>query len=285
MCFCKITVAWELSVLKELFSYWKFHGICPRFHGPGARQRGPPAHRFHKTRAFQITMEGSDAPGEGVRLFSNLGHYEEDGQRGSTQSLGAVVLGHWHNGCHCNTARAGQSSTPRLLKVRQLELVCLKWCGDIGDTHPGFNRGGGWLQGGWQHRLNLPGLWRHRTALHEILRPKDGFPSFLVLSSRSPLVQLLWEAVDWCMWQLLWVLGFDLKHAEIRALWPPIYRGFGLISKTIRSWSCFDPSIRLVYALDGINPKGKNSRYGTSLEQTRSGCWPWVNDAEPAGLH
>jgi hypothetical protein len=50
----------------------------------GARQRGPPAQGLHKTGAVQITMEGSDPPGEGVRLFSNLDRYGEDGQRGPT---------------------------------------------------------------------------------------------------------------------------------------------------------------------------------------------------------
>jgi hypothetical protein len=42
-CFCKIVMAWNLSGLKELISYWKFRGICPRFHGPGpcGRLTGP----------------------------------------------------------------------------------------------------------------------------------------------------------------------------------------------------------------------------------------------------
>jgi hypothetical protein len=36
-----------------------------------------------------------------------------------------------------------------------------------------------------------------------------------------------------------------------------IYVGFGLISKRIRSRSCFGPSIELVSALVRFNPKGK----------------------------
>jgi hypothetical protein len=36
-------------------------------------------------------MEGSDPPGEGVRLFSNLGRYGEDGRRGSNRPLGAAA--------------------------------------------------------------------------------------------------------------------------------------------------------------------------------------------------
>jgi hypothetical protein len=70
------------------------------------------------------------------------------------------------------------------------------------------------------------------------------------------------------------VLGFGIKRAEIRAIWPPIYMGFGLISKRIWSWSYFDSSIRLGYTLVGINQKGKHSRRGMSSERTRPGCWP-----------
>jgi hypothetical protein len=43
-------------------------------------------------------------------------------------------------------------------------------------------------------------------------------------------------------------------------LWLPIYRGFGLISKRIRSLSCFDPSIELVSALVRFNLMMKTPR-------------------------
>jgi hypothetical protein len=72
-----------------------------------------------------------------------------------------------------------------------------------------------------------------------------------------PPIQLLWEAANWCLRRPLQVLGFDLKRAEIQALWSHIYRGFGVISKRIRSLSYFDPSIDLISVLVGINPKGK----------------------------
>jgi hypothetical protein len=53
-------------------------------------------------------------------------------------------------------------------------------------------------------------------------------------SPRDPsLVQLLQEATNLFLQCPLRVLGFDLKRAEIWALWPPIYRGFGLILKRI----------------------------------------------------
>jgi hypothetical protein len=79
--------------------------------------------------------------------------------------------------------------------------------------------------------------------------PKDGFPSFLVLSSRSSPVQLLREVANWCPRRSLHVLGFDPKWAKIRTPWPPIYRGFGLISNRILLRSHFDPSIEFVSAL------------------------------------
>jgi hypothetical protein len=184
-------MAWEISVLKELFSYWKFHKICPHFYGPGARQCGPPAHGLHKTGAIQIAMEGSDPPGKGVSLFSNLSHYGEDGQKRSNRLLGAAALGHRHGGCHCNAARAGRSSIPSLPDVWRLELFGLKWCGDIGDTHPspGFNHGEGWLQGCWRRWLNLPGIRQHCTALLEILQPQGWVPKL----PRSLLKILPWS--------------------------------------------------------------------------------------------
>jgi hypothetical protein len=87
--------------------------------------------------------------------------------------------------------------------------------------------------------------------------PKDGFPSFLALSSRSYPVQLLREAANWCPRRPLRVLGFDPKRTKIRAPWPPIYKGFGLISKRTLLRSRFDLSIELVSALVRFNPMGK----------------------------
>jgi hypothetical protein len=45
---------------------------------------------------------------------------------------------------------------------------------------------------------------------------------------------------------------------QIRAPWPPIYRGFQIISKRILLRSRFDPSIEFVYALVWIISMGKN---------------------------
>jgi hypothetical protein len=115
------------------------HGFMDRVHNNAVHRLTD----FIKTGAVQITMEGSDPPGEGVRLFSNLGYYGEDGRRGSNRLLGATAPGHRHGGSHCNAAQAGRSSAPSLLGVWRLELFGLKQCRDIGDTHLGFNRGGG----------------------------------------------------------------------------------------------------------------------------------------------
>jgi hypothetical protein len=57
---------------------------------------------------------------------------------------------------------------------------------------------------------------------------------------------------------LLRVLGFDSKRGKIRAPWPPIYRGFGLVSKRILLRSRFDPSIEFVSTLVWIISMGKN---------------------------
>jgi hypothetical protein len=79
----------------------------------------------------------------------------------------------------------GRSSSPSLPRVWQLESFSLKWCRGIGDTHPRFNPGGEWLQGGGRWWLDPPsfdgGAWSHPRPSD----PKDGFSSFLVLSSRS----------------------------------------------------------------------------------------------------
>jgi hypothetical protein len=101
------------------------------------------------------------------------------------------------------------------------------------------------------------------VALHSLTRdfptPRMGSLASL-FSPRGPSsVQLLREVANWCPRRPLRVLGFDPKRAKILALWPPIYLGFGLISKRIRSRSHFDPSIELVSVLVRFNPKGRLS--------------------------
>jgi hypothetical protein len=114
------------------------------------------------------------------------------------------------------------------------------------------------------------------TAVHGLTRdlstPRMGSQASS-FSPRDPSpVQLLREVANWCSRRPLQVIGFDLKRAEIRALWPPIYRGFGLILKRIRLRSHFDPSIELVSALVRFNPKGTNSMRGLGSDSASA---PW----------
>jgi hypothetical protein len=114
------------------------------------------------------------------------------------------------------------------------------------------------------------------TAVHgltrDLLTPRMGSRASS-FSPRDPYsVQLLREAVNWCLRRPLQVLGCNLKRAEIRALLPPICRGFGLISKIIRLQSRFDPSIELIFALVRFNPKGMNSMRGLGLNSASA---PW----------
>jgi hypothetical protein len=124
-------------------------------------------------------MCGSDSMKRRGILCFNLSRYTVDGWRGSDRPLGVAVLGHRCDDCHCCTAQASRSSAPSLPKVGRLESF------GIGDTHPRFNRGGEWLQGGWQWWLNLPNFDGVGRPYPRLSGPKDGFPSFLVLSSRS----------------------------------------------------------------------------------------------------
>jgi hypothetical protein len=79
----------------------------------------------------------------------------------------------------------------------------------------------------------------------------------------------------WCPRRLLRVLGFNSLRGKIRAPWPPIYRGFGLISKRILLRSRFDSSIELFSALVWITSMGK------SLGLLRA--WDDATRAGPAG--
>jgi hypothetical protein len=62
----------------------------------------------------------------------------------------------------------------------------------------------------------------------------------------------------WCPRRLLRVLAFDSMQDKIRAPWPPIYRGFRLISKRILLRSRFDSLIELFSTLVWITSMGKS---------------------------
>jgi hypothetical protein len=75
-------------------------------------------------------------------------------------------------------------------------FLALKWCGNIGDTHPGFNVVGDDLMvanGGGLDFLSFDGVARPHPWSSGL---RDWFPRFLALSSRSYLVQLLQEVTN-----------------------------------------------------------------------------------------
>jgi hypothetical protein len=168
---------------------------------------------------------------------------------------------------------AGRSSAPSLPREWWLESFGLNWCGasvihTLGSivvrNDSKLADGGG-------------STFLASTAVHgltwDLLTPRMGSRAS-TFSPRDPsLVQLLREAVNWCLRRPLQVLGFDLKRAEIQALWLPIYRGFSLISKRIRLWSCFDPSIELIYALVRVNLKGTNSMRSSGSDSASTPWW------------
>jgi hypothetical protein len=61
---------------------------------------------------------------------------------------------------------------------------------------PRVQCGGGWPQGGCRRRFGLLELRRRRTAHPRFSGPRNWFPRFLTLSSRSYPVQLLREATN-----------------------------------------------------------------------------------------
>jgi hypothetical protein len=75
-------------------------------------------------------------------------------------------------------------------------LLGLKQCGDKGDSQLGFNVAGDGLKvavGGGLDFLSFDGI---AQAHLRSSGPRDWFPRFLALSSRSYLVQLLREATN-----------------------------------------------------------------------------------------
>jgi hypothetical protein len=74
---------------------------------------------------------------------------------------------------------------PRAPRMLRLEFFDLKRCGDIGDTHPGFNVVGDDFKVADGGSLNFPSSDDVARPHSRSSGPKDGFPSFLILSSRS----------------------------------------------------------------------------------------------------
>jgi hypothetical protein len=192
-----------------------------------------------------------------VRASYNLSHTSEIGRWRAVSPPQMMALGHQCGGCPRCAARPSRAPLRAPWGVAASIFLGLKRCGDIVDTHPGFNVEGDDLKVADSGGLNFLSFNAVARPHPRSSGPKDGFPSFLVLSSRSYPVQLLREAVNWCPRRSLRVLGFDPKRAKIRASWPHIYRGFGLISKRILLRSRFDPSIEFVSSLVRFNFMGK----------------------------
>jgi hypothetical protein len=69
--------------------------------------------------------------------------------------------------------------------VLRLEIFGLKRCGEIGDTHTGFNVAGDDFKVADGGDLGFSGFNNVAQPHPRSSSPKDGFPSFLILSSRS----------------------------------------------------------------------------------------------------
>jgi hypothetical protein len=135
---------------------------------------------------------------EPVRAGYNLSCTSEIGWWRAVSLPQTVAMGHRCGGCPRYAARLAGALLRAPQGVAASIFLGLKWCGDIGDTHPGFNVVGDDLKvanGGVLNFLSFDGVAQPHPRSSD---PKDGFPSFLVLSSRSYLVQLLREAANWC---------------------------------------------------------------------------------------
>jgi hypothetical protein len=135
---------------------------------------------------------------EPVRAGYNLSCTSEIGWWRAVSPPQTVAMGHRCGGCPRYAARLAGALLRAPQGVAASIFLGLKWCGEIGDTHPGFNVVGDDLKvanGGILNFLSFDGVAQLHPRSSD---PKDGFPSFLVLSSRSYLVQLLREAANWC---------------------------------------------------------------------------------------
>jgi hypothetical protein len=141
-------------------------------------------------------IDGLDLMAEPVRAGYNLSRTREIGRWRVVSPPWTAALGHRRGGCpRCAVRLAGAPlRAPRGTAVRV--FLGLKRCGDIGDTHPGFNVAGDDLKvadGGGLDFLSFDGVARPHPRSSG---PRDWFPRFLALSSRSYPVQLLREAAN-----------------------------------------------------------------------------------------
>jgi hypothetical protein len=124
-------------------------------------------------------MDDPDLVTEPVWAGSNFSRMSEIGRRRAASPTRGGGVGTPVRWLPSLRPMAGRCSALCLTRVWRLESFGLKWCGGIGDTHPRFNCGGEWLQGGGRWWLGLYSFdgsaWSHPRPSD----PKDGFSSFL----------------------------------------------------------------------------------------------------------
>jgi hypothetical protein len=126
------------------------------------------------------------------------------------------------------------------------------------------------------------------TASHGLTQdppaPRMGSQASSFSPPDPPLVQLLQEAVDWCMRRLLQVLGFDLKWQKFEH-YGPLFIGVSALS-----WRGFDRDAVLIPQSDsfthwlGLTRRARNPGVVRVWNELPRGCWPRVNDVKPGRL-
>jgi hypothetical protein len=141
-------------------------------------------------------IDSPDLMAEPVRAGYNLSCTREIRRWSAFSPPRTAAGGHWRGGCpRCAAWLAGAPlQAPRGTAVRV--FLDLKRCGDIADTHPGFNVAGDDLKvadSGGLDFLSFDGVARPHSRSSGL---RDRFPRFLTLSSRSYPVQLLQEVAN-----------------------------------------------------------------------------------------
>jgi hypothetical protein len=141
-------------------------------------------------------IDGPNLMAGPVRAGYNLSRTREIRGWSALSPPRTAARGHWRGGYpRCAVRLAGAPlRAPRGTAVRV--FLGLKRCGDIADTHPGFNVAGDDLKvadSGGLDFLSFDGVAQPHPRSSG---PRDQFPRFLTLSSRSYPVQLLREVAN-----------------------------------------------------------------------------------------
>jgi hypothetical protein len=87
-------------------------------------------------------IDGPDLMAEPVQAGYNLSRTREIGRWRAVSPPRMAALGHWCGGCPRCAARLVEAPLRAPRGTAVSAFLGLKWCGDIGDTHPGFNVAG-----------------------------------------------------------------------------------------------------------------------------------------------